>query len=566
MGFEDLEMLVIAVVLVIVAVSYFAGKLGVAAPILLVVIGIGLSLIPGLPPIAPEPELILTVVLPPLLYSAAVNMPVVDFRRDFGTIGALSVVLVLVSAFGIGLLLWWIFPDLHLAAAIAVGAIVSPPDAVAATAIGKKLGLPPRLLTVLEGEGLVNDATALVLLRTAVAATAGTFSFWHAVGDFAYAVVIAIAAGVVIGAVSVWIRSSIQQPALSTAISFAVPFLAFLPAEALNASGVIAVVVAGLITGAGSARKHSVQDRSSERTNWLTVQMLLENGVFLLMGLQLMTLVGDVEDVGLSVWIAVWVGLLVTVALGVVRVGFVVPLMFGIRRRQRRSREKVELFGDMLERVADDERWQQHPRGPRIQRHLRRQHADARFYANEGIGWRGGAVIAWSGMRGVVTLAAAQSLPTDFPYRTQLMLIAFVVAIVTLVGQGGTLPLLIRVLGIRGTDEEHAKRELRLLLTELNEAAAKQVIDNPDLRRRDGTRFDDGVLERARKMREQFTDPDRAEARDSTMQQVRELEALILEAEQDALGEARSTGAFSSHTIERAQRRIDSGAMRLEHD
>ncbi|WP_293696129.1 cation:proton antiporter [uncultured Agrococcus sp.] len=134
MGFEDFELLAIAVVLVIVAVSYFVGKLGVAAPILLVVFGIGLSLIPGMPPIASEPELILTVVLPPLLYSAAVNMPVVDFRRDFGTIGALSVVLVLISAFGIGLLLWLIFPDLHLAAAIAVGAVVSPPDAVAATA------------------------------------------------------------------------------------------------------------------------------------------------------------------------------------------------------------------------------------------------------------------------------------------------------------------------------------------------------------------------------------------------------------------------------------------------
>jgi len=168
MGVEQLELVAVVGVLLIVAASYLAPKFGVATPIALVVLGLGLSFLPGLPPLAPHPELILAGVLPPLLYSAAVNMPAVDFRRDLRTIGALSVVLVLVSAFGTGALLWWIFPDLGLAAAVAVGAVISPPDAVAATSIGKRLGLPPRLLTILEGEGLVNDATALVLLRTAV--------------------------------------------------------------------------------------------------------------------------------------------------------------------------------------------------------------------------------------------------------------------------------------------------------------------------------------------------------------------------------------------------------------
>ncbi|MGO2820885.1 MAG: cation:proton antiporter [Brachybacterium tyrofermentans] len=563
MGLEQFEVVAVLAVVIIVAASYFSSRFGLATPIILVVVGLAVSVIPGMPLIAPEPELILAVVLPPLLYSAAVNMPVMDFRRDLKTIGALSVVLVLVSAFGVGTLLWAIFPNLSFAAAVAVGAVVSPPDAVAATAIGKRLGLPPRLLTILEGEGLVNDATALVLLRTAVAATAGAFSFWQAAGDFFYAVVVAIAIGAAVGVVAVRIRSKIDQPVLTTAISFVVPFIAFLPTELANASGVLAVVAAGLVTGASSVRRLSVADRNAERTNWLTVQLLLENGVFLLMGLQLRTLVTDVSDGGLSVWHAVWVGLAVTVLLGLIRVAFVVPVVFTARRRRPDYEVQARRFDEALERVSADERFQQHPRGARIERWLQRRRADARFYAGNGLGWRGGAVLAWSGMRGVVTLAAAQSLPTDFPYRTQLVLVAFVVALVTLVGQGGTLPLLIRVLGIRGTDEEQARRELALLLVEINEVAAGQVLDNPDLRRRGGEPFDPVVLEKVREVQARIADPQRrGGAADPVKTQYAELMQLILDAQQDALNEARSTGSYDSSTIKTAQKRLDQGSVR----
>ncbi|MGP5362871.1 cation:proton antiporter [Brachybacterium tyrofermentans] len=563
MGLEQFEVIAVLAVLIIVAASYFSSRFGLATPIILVIVGLAVSVIPGMPLIAPEPELILALVLPPLLYSAAVNMPVMDFRRDLKTIGALSVILVLVSAFGVGTLLWAIFPTLSFAAAVAVGAVVSPPDAVAATAIGKRLGLPPRLLTILEGEGLVNDATALVLLRTAVAATAGAFSFWQAAGDFFYAVVVAIAIGAAVGFVAVRIRSKIDQPVLTTAISFVVPFIAFLPTELANASGVLAVVAAGLVTGASSVRRLSVADRNAERTNWLTVQLLLENGVFLLMGLQLRTLVTDVSEGGLSVWHAVWVGLAVTVLLGLIRVAFVVPVVFTARRRRPDYEEQARRFDEALERVSADERFQQHPRSARFERWLQRRRADARFYAGNGLGWRGGAVLAWSGMRGVVTLAAAQSLPTDFPYRTQLVLVAFVVALVTLVGQGGTLPLLIRVLGIRGTDEEQARRELALLLVEINEAAAGQVLDNPDLRRRGGEHFDPGVLEKVREVQARIADPQlRRAAEDPVKSQYAELMQLILDAQQDALNEARSTGSYDSSTIKTAQKRLDQGSVR----
>lgn len=563
MGLEQFEIVAVLAVVIIVAASYFSSRFGLATPIILVIVGLAVSVIPGMPPIAPEPELILAVVLPPLLYSAAVNMPVMDFRRDLKTIGALSVVLVLVSAFGVGTLLWAIFPNLSFAAAVAVGAVVSPPDAVAATAIGKRLGLPPRLLTILEGEGLVNDATALVLLRTAVAATAGAFSFWQAAGDFFYAVVVAIAIGAAVGFIAVRIRSKIDQPVLTTAISFVVPFIAFLPTELADASGVLAVVAAGLVTGASSVRRLSVADRNAERTNWLTIQLLLENGVFLLMGLQLRTLITDVSDGGLSVWHAVWVGLAVTVLLGLIRVAFVIPVVFTARRRRPDYEEQARRFDEALERVSADDRFQQHPRGARLERWLQRRRADARFYAGNGLGWRGGAVLAWSGMRGVVTLAAAQSLPTDFPYRTQLVMVAFVVALVTLVGQGGTLPLLIRVLGIRGTDEEQARRELALLLVEINEAAAGQVLDNPDLRRRGGERFDAAVLEKVREVQSRIAGPQGGgTAEDPVKAQYAELMQLILDAQQDALNEARSTGSFDSSTIRTAQKRLDQGSVR----
>lgn len=172
------ELLLIAGMIIVVAVTAFETRLGIAAPVLLVVIGAGCSLIPGIEHPVIEPEWILAIVLPLLRYAAAVNMPATDLRRDIGSIGALSVVLVLASAVVIGVVLSALVPGLSLAAGIALGAVISPTDAVAATSIGKRLGLPPRLLTILEGEGLVNDATALVLLRTAIAATAGAFSFW----------------------------------------------------------------------------------------------------------------------------------------------------------------------------------------------------------------------------------------------------------------------------------------------------------------------------------------------------------------------------------------------------
>ncbi len=564
---EPIAGLAVVAVLIIVAVSFVAEKHGVAAPLLLLVVGIGLSAIPGAPHLEIEPEWILTIVLPPLLYSAAVTMPATDFRRDFGAIGALSVLLVVVSAFASGLVLYWLLPDLGLAAAVAVGAVISPPDAVAATAIGKRLGLPARLVTILEGEGLVNDATALVLMRTAVAATAGAVSLGGALGDFALAVAVGVAVGLVVGWVTVGVRSRIDEPVLTTAISFVVPFLAFVPAEELHASGVLAVVVAGLTTGTQTARRFSSADRIVERTNWRTIQVLLENGVFLLMGYQMAVLVADVQSDGFGVWTAVGLGLVATLVLVAVRVLFVVPLVVGLRRGQRRNADRAEALSGVLARIDAADFAHAPERRDQVTRFVRRKHADASFYAREGLGWRGGAVLAWSGMRGVVTLAAAQSLPSGLPYRSQLVLVAFTVAVVTLLGQGGTLPALIRLLGVRGGDDREQQRQFAGLVAELGEAV-RSLLDDPDLRRDDGEPFDPAIVAevRARSLAA-APSPDEAEAWADAMprlQQRHQLQRLVLEAEQTALLEARASGVYPSHAITAAQHVIDTNAAVLD--
>ncbi|MBN6038177.1 sodium:proton antiporter [Amycolatopsis sp. 195334CR] len=565
---QELALLAVVAVLIIVVVSYTAPKLKVAAPVLLVIVGMACSQLPGAPELFVEPDWILVVVLPPILYAAAVNVPVVDFRRDLGTIGALSVLLVVVSAFGTGLLIWWLIPDLDLAAAVALGAVISPPDAVAATSIGKRLGLPPRLVTILEGEGLVNDATALVLLRTAVAAIAGTVSFWSALGDFAYAVFVGVAAGAVVGVVSVWARSRIRnQPVLTTAISLVVPFLAFLPAEELHASGVIGVVTAGLITGHQSAKRFTAHDRISERTNWRTIQLLLENGVFLLMGFEITAVIADVHAAGQGVWTAISLGLLATAALILLRVVFVIPLIAALRRQQRGAGAMTDRIESLLDRLTARGPHPDHERRyAKATRALQRRHADAAFFASEGLGWRGGGVLAWSGMRGVVTVAAAQSLPTDVPHRAELVLIAFTVAIVTLILQGGTLPALIKLLGIQGTDAEHERRELARLATEIH-TAAQALVDNPALTRENGKPFDAALLDKTRKRSlatAEVIDKMLGERDpDSPLQQRRELQRLLIDAMQNALLDARAGGTYGSHTLDRAQNLIDIEAARF---
>jgi CPA1 family monovalent cation:H+ antiporter len=563
-------------VVVVVVTAAFSRKLGVAAPLLLVLVGIGYSFIPGVPEIEVEPDLILMGVLPPLLYAAAITVPVVDFRRNFASISALSVLLVVVSALVTGFVLFTVLQDLDLGAAIALGAVISPTDVVAATAIAKRLGLPPRLVSILEGEGLVNDATALVMLRTAIAATglaaSGEFNGWSVVGDFLYAVVVALAIGLLVGVVSVFIRRKLDEPILDTAISFAVPFIAYIPAEELHASGVIAVVAAGLYSGHRSAH-FSPQSRISERFNWRTLQFVLENGVFLLMGAQLAGIVAGVRAEELPAHHAVLLGLLATGILMALRFLFVWPLMLAVRRGERRAITRFERLSGMIDRFrpgahrGGDER-----RRERFELAVTRRQNDIHTLESEGLDARGTIIIGWAGMRGVVTLAAAQSLPRDTPYYEQLVLIAFTVAIATLLIQGGTLPLVIRLTKIRGTDRVADRRELAELLDDMA-AAGIEALENPDFELPNGQKVDWQVLERVRQdtliaSQAAWERAEHAETEDGILesphQQYRDLRREVLQAERAVLLEARSRGSYPSRILTRAQALLDLEEARLE--
>lgn len=574
-----MALLGVVAIVTIVAAGAFSKKLGVAAPLILIVIGFGFSFIPGAPVQVPH-EIILIGLLPPILYSAAINVPVIDFRRNLSSISAMSVLLVLVTAGVTGFILYMIFPELSLAAGIAIGAVISPTDAVAATALGKKLGLPPRLVTILEGESLVNDATALVLLRSAVAATAGSVAFWDVLGDFAFAVAVALAIGLAVGFVTVFVRAKLRDPMLDTAISFAVPFIAFIPAEFIHASGVLAVVVAGLYSGHNSARKFSAQARISERLNWRTLQFVLENGVFLLMGIQISYLIDDTHRFDLSADAAVYIGLLMTAIVLVIRFAFLGPLVLLLRRQDARAEQKQTRFGEMVDRfrsnVGQNERYATNDRvkkrQARVDSALRRRQADVDQLKAEGLGWKGGVILGWSGMRGVVTLAAAQSLPNETPYRAQLVLIAFTVAITTLLVQGGTLPWLIKLTGIRGTDRAADRRELASLLDEIGQAGL-ETLDHPEFVLPDGEEIDQAVIDRVRSdtlltAESAWERADHGAGADglthSPQRQYRALRREVLQAERVALLEARAEGTYSSRILNRAQAMIDLEETRLE--
>lgn len=574
MEYEEYLTIAVAAAILIIAVTALAPRAGVASPLVLVVLGAGVSLLPWVPAVAVPPELILGGVLPPLLYSAAVGLPSMDFRRDFTAIGGLSVTLVVISSVLVGLLFRVLVPDIDLATAIALGAIVSPTDAVA-TSIVKRLGASPRSVTMLEGESLLNDASALVLLRSAIAATAVSVSVWEVVGDFAYAAAVAVAIGAPVGWVGLRVRKRLRHAALSTAMSFVVPFVAYLPAEELGASGLVAVVAAGLVTGNGSARHLRPQDRIAERSNWHTVELLLEGAVFLAMGIQLFDLVEDAEQGSGSVLQAAVVAAIAGAAVLVVRTAFVTPLIAVQARRARRGQAVRETLTDFQDRIdrrvaatppppAEDEhgkgRRSTAARLERIQGTLRRRTADIDYDLARPLGWREGTLLVWAGMRGVVTLAAAQTLPASTPGRSFLILVAFGVAFGTLLVQGSTLPWVTRRLGLTGQD---TAGDLPALRRE-TERAARAFLTDP--RRPDGTPYDAGVVARVRKdmFREHESQDEDAVLTTERFVQYRELRLAAIAAQRTELLAARSAGTYDSAQLGNALDLLDAEQIAVE--
>ncbi|MFC4910698.1 cation:proton antiporter [Actinomadura gamaensis] len=545
----------------LVTVAASAERLGLAAPLALVVVGGALGFVPGVPVPDVPPELILAGVLPPLMYSAAVNMPGTDFRRNRKVIFGLAVLLVVVTTLLVGWLLNRLIPEIPLPVAFAVGAVVSPTDAVAATSVGRRLGLPSRLLTILEGEGLVNDATSLVLLRSAVAAVATSVSIGGVAAEFLYSVVVASLVGWVVGHLGVVVRARLADPVMGTALSFVVPYAAFIPAEELEASGILAVVVTGLVTGGHGPRLLSAADRLSDLTNWRTIAFLLESAVFLFMGLSLHGLVDEVGRHHLSVGHSLLLGLAASGLVVLVRIVFLPFLMATVRREEQRAQRAVprlDVIRTRLDERPDDRR------KVRFERRLTRVSADVRFVLEDTLGWRAGAVLAWSGMRGAITVAAAQTLPEDTPLRPELILVAFVVAATTLLLQGLSLPSVIKAAKVPPDDPDALREDLVSLIGEMS-ARGAEVLERAE---RDGSVPPKVIA----KVREDERIPAGSKARpgadvppdfDAVREQYRRLRLRVIEAERAALLDARRNGTHRTASISRAQVRLDAEELAL---
>lgn len=442
-----LTILLVVITATVISVP-LAEKLRLPYPILLLIFGIALGYFPGVPMLQPDPELILPLILPPLLYSAARRTSWAELTRNWRAIGLLAVALVLVTAFAVGAVLQALVPGLPFAAALVLGAMVGPPDPVAATAVAAQLQLPRRLTTVLVGEGVSNDATSLILYEVALAAVVtGAFSPWKAGGLFLLSGVVGIGAGLALAWGTRRLLDRLPSEATRPAATLIVPFVAYLGADALHGSGVLAVVTLALSLARSEDSAGAVA-RTQAGALWQVVDLLVTGIAFAFVGFELRTIVeqGPGDTATLLVQIAV-----ISIVTIFVRFLWIFPVGW--------IGERTTLLG------PDDE---------------------------EPVGWREQLIASWSGMRGVVTLAMALALPTvveagdDFPERDRLIAIAFGVTVVTLLLQGLTLPVLVRALRVQAPagERQEAERELTSKALRAGKARLHRLRDEgapPDL-------------------------------------------------------------------------------------
>lgn len=445
---RSVEILIGLFVAVVVLVR-MARRLELPPPIALVVGGVALSFVPGLARIELDQELVFALFLPPLLYYAAWATSWRDFRRNARPIGLLAVGLVLMTTAAVGVVAHEVVEGLPWAAAFVLGAIVSPTDAIAATSITGRIGVPRRIITVLEGESLVNDATGIVAYRLAVAAVVtGAFSVWEAGAQFLLVSAGGVAVGVGAGWLFIFLLRRFDDPPVENTIGLIIPFAAYLVAESLHVSGVLAVVAAGLYAARGAARVLSSETRLQAYSFWQMLDFLFNGLLFLLVGLQLRGIIEGLA--GRSVWECVVYASVVSLTVILARFVWVIPATYLPRMLSKSLRERD-------------------PSPP----------------------WQSVAVIGWTGMRGAISLAAALALPytTDagapFPERDLIIFLAFSVIIATLVAQGLSLSRLIRLLGLR--DDGASARE---------EAEARLEVTRAGLKRIDELAKADGVSKR----------------------------------------------------------------------
>jgi Na+/H+ antiporter len=541
---ETMLLLVLGAVAVIVGVRWVADRTGLPAAALLTLVGIAYAVLPG-PNIGLEPDLVLTLVLPPLLYSAALDSSLTAIRRNLRTVVSLSVLLVLATALVIGVGFGLFVAGATVAAGIALGAAVAPPDPVAALAVGRRAGLPPRLITLIQGEGLLNDATALTILAVAVSAARGDgFSTPAAVGQFLLASVGGVAAGVAVAYGVRPLRRLRSDPLSSNAVSLATPFVAYLLGEALHVSGVLAVVVAGLIIGHNNPSWASGASRLQTGAVWRLVDFLLEGFVFLLIGQQLPKVIRGLDEYATST-IVLASGLTVGVVL------LLRPLWLWLTEHLPQSLH-TRLTDQDLD--ADGEPGTAPAVG-----------GSGRLSGREIV------VLSWAGTRGVISLAAIFTLPlvTDdgspFPDRDLLLFCTFLTVLVTLVGQGLTFAPLVRALGLRAdaADQARLRNEARIAAVE----AALRRLEEMEAERHDDV--DDraiGVLRtqlrtRLRRYRHRLDLLGNAEAGEIPLSPEYEaavrLRRSVIEAQRGELLRWRDVGRLPDESLRTLERELD---------
>jgi len=515
---EALQILALVVAVAVVAAA--SRRLGLSAPLVLVVVGLVASLVPGVPEYRIDPDVVLIGFLPPLLYAAALRTSLVDVRANRQAIGIMAVGAVVFTTLLVGLVAWAVIPGVSPAGAFALGAVVSPPDAVAATTIARKVGMPRRIVAILEGESLLNDATALVALRTTTAAILASVSVLGVAGRFVLAAGGGIVIGLAMAAVLALARKRVQDPVLDTTLSLVAPSLTYLAAEAVHASGVLAVVIVGLLLGHKSPALQSASSRLAEQTNWRTITFVLENAVFLLIGLQLRTVVQNATEGNLTSRQLAGICVAVLLATLVTRIVWVFSATAAYR------------YGTATMRANA---WS----------------------------WSAATLTSWAGMRGVVTLAAAFVLPEETPRRDVLILAAFAVVGGTLLVNGTTLPWLVRRLDLPGPDPaEDALEEAALLskatragLARLDELKAEG--DDPAVIER--------LEERARSRADAAWERLGAPSDDETpSESYRRLRQEMLHAERDVVLKARDSGKVDDEVLRDVMNLLDAEESLLD--
>jgi CPA1 family monovalent cation:H+ antiporter len=525
---NEAELLIVGVLVAVAGLGAFAARIGVPYPIVLVVGGSLVGFVPGVPEVVLAPDVVLVIFLPPLLYKAAIYANFGDFKASTRGLTLNAVGLVLVTMAAVAAVAHAV-ADLPWPAAFALGAIVSPTDPVAAATIMRRLGTPRQLLDSVEGEGLFNDATALVAYRVAVAAVmTGGFSLLDAGVQFLAGALGGIAIGVAVGIAAAWVRQRVTDTQVNLTISLLTGYAAYVPAELLHVSGVLATVAAGLYMGIRGPAILRAESRLQGYYVWDIVDFLINAALFVLIGLQLRTVVIGLDPQ--PKWQVAASALAVSLAVIGVRLVWLFTVPYLVRLLDRRPSQRAR-------RVSA---------GPRL-------------------------VSAWSGMRGAVSLAVALALPatTDagvpFPGRDLIVFLTFAVIFATLVLQGLTLPALIRATGVSAEGEEAREdAEARLIAAE----AALRRID--DLRHEQWTRPDslDRLSSFYQFRRTRFavrTDGQSAdqgaEAQSRTYQRtLRE----VLAAQRDALITARNRGQLSNEAMNRVLRDLDLEELRLD--